>query len=47
VGPISSQFVVDVSLRAAAGALTAALAFVLLDENVREWTWARVQRKSG
>jgi O-antigen/teichoic acid export membrane protein len=47
VGPISSQFVVDLIVRATAGALTAALAFVLLDGNARQWTWARLQRKSG
>jgi O-antigen/teichoic acid export membrane protein len=47
VGPISSRFVVDLALRAPAGALAAALAFLLLDANLRHWTWARLQRRDG
>ncbi|MDX2165620.1 MAG: oligosaccharide flippase family protein [Deltaproteobacteria bacterium] len=46
IGPVSSQFVVDLSLRASAGGLTAALAFVLLDQHARQWTWTWLQRKS-
>jgi O-antigen/teichoic acid export membrane protein len=47
IGPISSQSIVDLALRAPAGALTAALAFLLLDEDLRQWTWARLQRRGG
>ena len=38
VGPISSRSVVDLSVRATAGGLIAAIAFVLLDDSVRQWT---------
>ena len=47
VGPISSQSVVDLSVRATFGALTAALVFVVLDGTARQWTLARLQRKGG
>ena len=47
VGPISSQSVVDLSVRGTAGALTAALVFVVLDGTMRQWTLARLQRKGG
>jgi O-antigen/teichoic acid export membrane protein len=47
VGPISSQSVVDLAVRSTAGALTAALAFALLDADARQWTWARLQRRDG
>jgi O-antigen/teichoic acid export membrane protein len=47
VGPVSSRSVVDLSVRATAGAITAALSFWLLDGNVRQWAWSRLERKSG
>ena len=47
VGPVSSRPVVDLSVRATAGGVTAALAFWLLEANMRQWAWSRLQRKSG
>jgi O-antigen/teichoic acid export membrane protein len=47
VGPVSSASVVDLSVRATAGAVAAALSFWLLDGNVRQWVWSRWQRKGG
>jgi O-antigen/teichoic acid export membrane protein len=47
VGPVSSRSVVDLSVRAPAGVLAAALSFWLLDGNVRQWVWSHWQRKSG
>jgi O-antigen/teichoic acid export membrane protein len=47
VGPVSSRSIVDLSVRATAGAATAALFFWLLDENLRQWTWSRLERRSG
>jgi O-antigen/teichoic acid export membrane protein len=47
VGPVSSRSVVDLSVRATAGGITAALSFWLLDGSVRQWAWSRLQRKSG
>jgi O-antigen/teichoic acid export membrane protein len=47
VGPVSPRSVVDLSVRATAGAVAAALSFWLLDGNMRQWAWSRRQRKSG
>jgi hypothetical protein len=47
VGPVSSRSLVDLSVRAPAGAVAAALCFWLLDGNLRQWVWSRLQRKSG
>lgn len=47
VGPVSSRSLVDVSVRGTAGGLTAALAFWLMDSNLRQWSWSRLQRKRG
>jgi O-antigen/teichoic acid export membrane protein len=45
LGPVSSRSVVDLSVRATAGGVTALLSFWLLDANVRQWTWSRLERK--
>jgi len=47
VGPVSSRSVVDLSVRVTAGVITAALSFWLLDDNVRQWAWSRLERKRG
>jgi O-antigen/teichoic acid export membrane protein len=47
VGPISSRSIIDLSVRASAGAVVAALAFWALDANVRQWTWSFLQRRAG
>jgi O-antigen/teichoic acid export membrane protein len=47
LGPVSSRPLVDLSVRATAGAGTAALAFWLLDGNARQWAWARIRGRSG
>ena len=47
VGPVSSRSVRGLSVRAPAAVITAALSFWLLDGNVRQWAWSRLERKSG
>jgi O-antigen/teichoic acid export membrane protein len=47
LGPVSSRPLVDLSVRATAGAGTAALAFWLLDRNARQWAWSRLRRANG
>jgi O-antigen/teichoic acid export membrane protein len=47
VGPVSGRGIVDLSVRATAGALAAALSFSLLDGNTRQWAWSRLWGRTG
>jgi len=47
LGPVSALPLVDLSVRATAGAGMAVLSFGLLDGNARQWAWARLWGKSA
>jgi O-antigen/teichoic acid export membrane protein len=47
LGPVSARPLVDLSVRATAGAGMAVLSFGLLDGNARQWAWARLRGKSA